>query len=281
MPTREQVRTLLAEGFDYRGAANRLGIPAGQAYLIATGRPADGSDSPSSQELAAGILEPASQDLAKPPHENPTSSKSVRDWVAGRVAADKQMQAAAAQRTAEPAGHGSPGASTDVVQVLTRQHNQVRALQQQFEALPGHRTGGAPHDLAARKSIVDMIAVQLSRHEAAEEEHFWPAVRTVLPGGDDWADRALQQEQEGREVLAELGRLDPDTGRFDELAEKLVLALRQHVACEERVFLRLREAMPEAEREKLGKKVLRAGEHASARPPKHARNQQHTTDGEV
>lgn len=270
MPTRDQVRTLLAEGYDYRGAAGQLGIPPGQAYLIATGRPADGSDSPSSQELASGGPEPATQELANPPHENPTSSKAVRDWIAGRIAADAQMRSAGAQRTAEPGKPGAPDASPDLVQVLTRQHNQVRALQEQLSALPGHRSGGAPDDLAARKSVVDMITVHLSQHETAEEEHLWPTVRTVLPDGDECAERALQQEQEGKELLTELGRLAPDTDQFDELVEKLIAALRQHVAYEERVFLRLREAMPEADREKLGKKVLRASKRAPTRPHQHA-----------
>ena len=264
MPTRNQVRTLLAEGFGYRAAAERLGIPAGQAYLIATGRPADGSDSLSGQEQAHARVQAASQDLANPPHENPTSSRAVRDWIAARVSGDSQMQAAASQRTAEPSAPGSPDASTDVVQVLTRQHNQVRALQEQLAALPGHRTGGAQDDLAVRKSIVDMITVHLSQHETAEEEHFWPAVRTALPDGGELANEALQQEQEGKEVLTELGRLAPDADEFDELVEKLVLLLRKHVAYEERVFLRMREAMPQEEREKLGKKVARASTADSA-----------------
>jgi hemerythrin-like domain-containing protein len=270
LPTRDQIRTLLDEGFDYPGAARELGIPAGQAYLIATGRPADGGDTPSAQEVSEGGLLPASQDLANPQHENPTSSKAVRDWIAGRIAADSQMQAAAAARTAEPAQPGSEDASADLLDVLARQHNQVRALQEQLEALPGHRKGGAPDDLAVRKSIVDLITVHLSQHETAEEAHLWPAVRTVLPDGDDWANQALEQEQEGKDTLTALGRLDPDTGEFDDLVEQLVQQLRKHVAFEERVFLRLREAMPEQEREKLGKKVLRASKRAPTRPHPHA-----------
>jgi len=39
MATREQVRQLLDGGLDYRAAARELRIPAGQAYMIATGVP--------------------------------------------------------------------------------------------------------------------------------------------------------------------------------------------------------------------------------------------------
>jgi hypothetical protein len=253
------VRTLLGEGLDYREAARRLGIPPGQAYMIATGRPADGGDTLPSQEAGDELARPAPQGLANPPHENPTASRTVSQWLAARARADHQMQAAAAARTAEPPPEPGPDeASTDLVQVLARQHNRVRTLQEQLEALPSHRTGGDPDDLAARKSVVDLITVHLSQHETAEEQYLWPTVRKALPDGDAVADQALEQEQEGKDTLTELGRLDPGTDKFDDLVEQLVLQLRKHVAYEERVFLRLTDALPQDEREKLGKKVLTA-----------------------
>ena len=91
MPTREQVRELLGNGTDYEAAGRKLGIPAGQAYLIATGMPADGS----------------SQRLTSPPRHNPVSKDSVRRWMTARAAADGQMQAAKRRRTAER--EGKPG----------------------------------------------------------------------------------------------------------------------------------------------------------------------------
>ncbi|PRX43433.1 hypothetical protein B0I33_11551 [Prauserella shujinwangii] len=95
MPTREQVRALLREGHDYPEAGRRLGIPPGLAYLIATGLPADAGDVPSPEERGRRPgLRTASQDLANPGHENPTSKESVRRWIAGRVQADEQMRAA-------------------------------------------------------------------------------------------------------------------------------------------------------------------------------------------
>jgi hemerythrin-like domain-containing protein len=274
LPTREQVRTLLNEGLDYRETARRLGIPPGQAYLIATGRPADGSDTVPSQEAGDELARPAPQSLANPPHENPTTSKSVRDWLAARARADRQMQSAAAARTAEPPPEPGPDeASTDLVQVLARQHNRVRTLQETLEALPSHRTGGDPDDLAARKSVVDLITVHLSQHETAEEQYLWPTVRKYLPEGNEVAGQALEQEQEGKDTLTELGRLDPDTDEFDDLVERLVLQLRKHVAYEERVFLLLVDAVPQDEREKLGKKVLTATKRAPTRPHRNAPKQ--------
>ena len=103
MATREEVQRLLDEGLSYEAAAERLGVPAGQAYMIATGRPADGSEIPASQDA-----EPdpggSTQHLANPPHENPTSSQQVHDWIAGRTAADAQMRAAARDAGADQNG---------------------------------------------------------------------------------------------------------------------------------------------------------------------------------
>ena len=73
MPTREQVRQLLDRGLDYGAIGRELRIPAGQAYMIATGVPADGSDSVPDQEMARrDDLLPVSQQLASPPHHDPT-----------------------------------------------------------------------------------------------------------------------------------------------------------------------------------------------------------------
>jgi hypothetical protein len=270
VPTREQVRKLLADGLDYEAAARRLGIPAGQAYMIATGVPADGGDT--IPEPAAGHrdLLAASQQLANPPHENPTGKETVRAWMASRAAADEQMRAARREHTAEPAEIEDPDDTHDAVTVLSRQHNQVKALLKQLQALPSHTSGGTPEQMSARKSIVDMITVRLSEHETIEEEHFWPAVRDMLPDGEDLADGALQQEQEGKDTLTELGRLEPENREFDELVEQLVSQLRTHVAYEEKVFLQIREAVKPGDLDKLGHKLLSAKKRAPTRPHKHA-----------
>jgi hypothetical protein len=251
--TREQVRKLLDDGLNYEAAARRLGIPAGQAYMIATGVPADGGDTIPEQAARRGGLLASSQHLANPPHENPTSSDSVREWMAARAAADAQMREAARRHTPEPPPPADPGSSQDATVVLTRQHNQVRRLLKELRALPGYRTGGSPQDLATRKSIVEMIAARLSPHEEAEERHFWPAVRAAVPDGGQWAAGALQQEQQARETLATLPA-GPGHGRLRRACR--AAGCRASHAC------RLRGAgLPAAargnagEREKLGRRL--------------------------
>jgi hypothetical protein len=108
VPTREQVRELLDSGMDYEAAGRELGIPAGQAYLIATGMPADGSETVPGQEMTESrYLLPSSQRLSNPPQHDPGSKDSVRRWMVARAAADGQMQAAKRQRAA--GREGKPG----------------------------------------------------------------------------------------------------------------------------------------------------------------------------
>jgi hypothetical protein len=272
VPTREQVRRLLDGGLDYEAAGRRLGIPPGQAYLIATGVPADGSDTITAQEASRPGFLPSSQHLANPPHENPTASQAVAAWLRARVGADEQMRTALRQRSATPPQidpeleQRSHGAIT----VLGRQHSQVKYLLKQLEALPSHTAGGSPEQAFARKSIVDMITVRLSEHETIEEEYFWPLVRKSVPGGGTYADQALRQEQAGKDTLTELGALDPGTREFDELVERLIAQLREHVAFEDMVFLKVNEAVPQEDLDRLGEKLLSARKAAPTRPHKHA-----------
>lgn len=269
MPTRDQIRELLEQGHDYPAIGQRLGVPAGQAYLIATGMPADGGDTYTEAERQRPGVLPSAQHLLGADAKNPTTKDAVLNWIKSRVAADPQMQAAAQQRDAEPGEIQDPDDDHDALVVLTRDHNQVKALQEQLGTLPSHATGGSTAQMSRRKSIVDMITVKLSQHEAVEEEYFWPAVRKVMPDGDRWADEAIEQEQQGRNTLTALGQLEPDTDEFDELVEKLVLLLRKHVAYEETLFLQLKSVMPDDERRELGEKLLTAKKLAPTRPHPH------------
>lgn len=87
MTTRAQVLALVGSGHSYESAARSLGIPAGRAYLIATGVAADASDSPHPEESHdAPLLAGGSQDLVNPPPVTPTRDEQVIAWVKGRAA---------------------------------------------------------------------------------------------------------------------------------------------------------------------------------------------------
>lgn len=181
----------------------------------------------------------------------------VQAWVRRRAEADAAMQAAARARDVAPGEPQEPG-ETDIASVLSRQHDQVTALLKQLKTIPGVTKGGSQADQSRRASVVGLIAEALSGHESAEEKHFWPWVRSVLDDGDDLAQTASGQEQEGREVLTALGQTDASQERFDELAEQLDKACRTHVAFEDRVLLKLRDAASDEERAAAGRKFLQA-----------------------
>ncbi|WP_422768788.1 hypothetical protein ACN28C_18485 [Plantactinospora sp. WMMC1484] len=112
MPDKGQVLRLLEQGHDYPEIARRLGIPAGQAYLIATGVPADNGDGVTREQRdRPGILPSRTQRLVNDREVNPTSSPLVHEWVRRRAAEDRQMQQAAhpdvqRRQAADPDGPG-------------------------------------------------------------------------------------------------------------------------------------------------------------------------------
>lgn len=96
MPTREEVLRRIGDGEGYEDAGRALGIAAGLAYLIATGLPADGSDSLAPEDYQRpGLRLGGTQALLGVPHHNPSERRSIDEFVHGRVRADAQMRAAA------------------------------------------------------------------------------------------------------------------------------------------------------------------------------------------
>lgn len=271
MPTKEQVLAALRGGTDYEAAAQRLDIHPGLAYLIATGVPADGSSAPTEDALTEeetrrpGMLRGSTQHLANPQLDKPDRGAIVQGWLRRRVAGDAQMVAAARARTATPGEVDDPGDETDVLTVLTRQHDAVSSLVKQLATIPGASKGGTPAQASERESIVDLIGKRLAAHEAAEEEHLWPRVRQ-LPDGDQLADGGIEQEQKGNELLLALSKADPQRAEFDDMVEELMTLLHKHVAYEDRVFLRLRDELDSDERRQLGERILAAQRTAPSRP---------------
>ncbi len=72
---------------DFEEAGRRLDVPAGRAFLIATGRPADGS-------TPAGGPGSRAQALVNPREVNPTSRGDVHAWMRRLAQGDPSMRAA-------------------------------------------------------------------------------------------------------------------------------------------------------------------------------------------
>lgn len=262
MPSRQEVIAAAGQEHDYVAAGRVLGIPSGRAYLIATGTPADGGQGgPEGEDRGAPPT--STQYLAHGQAQvvNPTVNEPVLEWVKRRAATDSTMQAAAGRRDVAVRPPGVEE-DTEISSLLTRQHDRLMALVAELSVSAGLGRGPAVEQLRRRRAIVAVIAEALSGHEATEEEHFWPAVRQDLPDGPERCDTARSQEKEIRELIAGLGCLSPDRPEFDERVGQLVVALRQHVAFEDRVLVDLEGVTDGEPRAELGRRVRRGEEHS-------------------
>lgn len=157
----------------------------------------------------------------------------------------------------------------DVFEVLGADHADVKGMLTALEDSPGR---GAANDmvLEARQEVAQFLIIGSSRHEAAEEQFFWPAVRDRLDGGNELADEAISQEGRAKEILARLDKLSSHDEEFDRLLAEFIPAARQHIAFEEtRVWPGLRQALSATEAQDLGEKIERAEDKGPTRPHPH------------
>jgi hemerythrin-like domain-containing protein len=151
--------------------------------------------------------------------------------------------------------------------VLAKDHEEVKQMLTELERGPVAATGADADQLALRKKMVQQLVIEESRHEAVEEMYFWPAVREHLTDGDDLADQAQDQEQEGKVILDRLDKLDPADEEFEIQLAQFTGAGRAHIAFEETtVWPDLRAALSAEEADKLGRQLEDGKKTAPTRP---------------
>lgn len=158
--------------------------------------------------------------------------------------------------------------ASDALALLHRQHVEVEKLFLEMEGLQvasvDDRRAGLLQD---REQLKNKIIVELSRHAAVEELHFYPAIRAALADGDPLADRAFAQQHEVKELLAQLDMMSPDSTEFDPALRRMMADVREHVTFEEDVvFPALREALDERTLEDIGVKLQAALPGAPTHP---------------
>src|SRR4051812_38614047 len=144
----------------------------------------------------------------------------------------------------------------DVITLLVRQHQEIRALFDELETATGK-----DRDTAFR-ALVRLLSV----HETAEEELVHPAVRRT-DGGETVVDARVAEEHRAKELLTTLDRIGPDAEGFDTLLVQLrddVLAHAEHEEREE--FPRLRAHCDAEELRSLAGAVRAAESIAPTRP---------------
>ncbi|GAA0327564.1 hemerythrin domain-containing protein [Actinoallomurus spadix] len=158
----------------------------------------------------------------------------------------------------------------NVFDVLRKDHEEVKKALAELERGPTAATGASPEQLQIREKLVEQLIIEESKHEAVEEEYFWPAVRDKLPDGDRLADEATDQEQKAKYVLDELKDLKGDDPKFEQLLGKFIADGREHIVYEEeRVWAPLRGVLSAEEADKLGTKLEEGKKLAPTRPHPH------------
>ncbi|WP_405785081.1 hemerythrin domain-containing protein [Streptomyces sp. NBC_01378] len=151
-------------------------------------------------------------------------------------------------------GHGG-----NVIVELTTDHREVDSLFAQIEAQPV----GAKQ----RRELADDLTVELVRHSVAEEEYLYPAVRRYVDGGDDLADKELEDHAGVERLLKDLEGREADDDQFNHLIAKLKLEVSAHVRDEEnRLFPLLEGACTPETLDDLGDKIRKAKKTAPTRP---------------
>jgi Hemerythrin HHE cation binding domain len=158
----------------------------------------------------------------------------------------------------------------DVFTVLRQDHEEFERMLAELEKGPSQATGASEDQLALRKKMTEQLIIEESKHEALEEMYFWPVVRDHLADGDTLADQATGQEQEAKEVLAKLDKLDVGDAEFENLLGTFIGAARKHMQLEETaVWPGLRTALNTDRAAELGAQIADGKKTAPTRPHPH------------
>jgi hemerythrin-like domain-containing protein len=151
----------------------------------------------------------------------------------------------------------------DALTFLRQDHKSVLGM---LEVLDDAPTGNGAQESGLDTMVTNLIIAE-SQHEAIEEQHFWPLVREALDDGDALADKAVEQEQAGKQLLQRLEDGNPGEPDYHEALNEFVKLSRDHIAYEQDVVWPKVEAAVDRDKlEKLGTRLEAAKKIAPTRP---------------
>jgi hypothetical protein len=113
--------------------------------------------------------------------------------------------------------------TTNGIDFLLRQHREVQELLDKVEK-------GSEE---TRQQDFDRLRELLAVHETAEELILRPITRSNVPGGDQIADARIAEENQSKDMLAELEKLDANSTDFITLFAGFAGDVRKHALNEE------------------------------------------------
>jgi hemerythrin HHE cation binding domain-containing protein len=155
----------------------------------------------------------------------------------------------------------------DVFTVLRADHDEVKAMLARLADGPRAADGASAEQLAQRQQLLEEVIIEEARHEAAEQQHFWPAMQALGVDGARIAEQALEQEAAADKVLSQLSELSPGDAEFEPLLARFIRDARSHITFEEaHAWPLLGVEITQARAEELGEAVIRAKKMAPTRP---------------
>jgi hemerythrin-like domain-containing protein len=155
---------------------------------------------------------------------------------------------------------GSRKSPQDAIAMLKDEHRAVDKLFESFEA-----TG--PRALRTRRSLVDRMIAELSRHTFIEEQILYPAARNEISDARDEVAEAFEEHHVVKWLLEELRDLDPADETFKAKVTVMTEIVRHHVEEEEREFFPVLRAQFSKQRLlELGAELRQARQGAPTQP---------------
>ncbi|MEV4003892.1 hemerythrin domain-containing protein [Actinomadura sp. NPDC049753] len=151
----------------------------------------------------------------------------------------------------------SEAAPGDVVDLLLRQHAEIRRLFDRVEAAAGHERAEAFHRLRR------LLAV----HETAEEEVVHPYARRHIDRGHEVIEARLAEENQAKQLLSDVDYFGPTSSDFLQRLGDLRLSVMDHARHEEEEeFPQLRRHATEKDLRRMATAVKAAEAVAPTRP---------------
>ena len=148
----------------------------------------------------------------------------------------------------------------DALELLASQHREIEELFSQFEGLSSRAS-------QKKTDLVREIITNLVRHAEIEEQIFYPAVAENVPDAEDEVHEDLEEHHVVEVLLWELDHASAEDERYDAKVKVLIENVRHHVEEEEEeLFPKVREAMDEETRHRLGGAMQDAWKVAAERP---------------
>jgi hypothetical protein len=107
-----------------------------------------------------------------------------------------------------------------------------------------------------KRAIVNGVCAALEIHAQLEEEIFYPALSSALPG-DETLAKSRPEHDEMRATIAKLRGMGPENAAYDGLFRQLIREVTHHVADEEAVLLPAAERALKQELPTLGAQMTR------------------------